>query len=120
MNTMENKPIVIARIYFEYGASVKDQSFWKRLWNNSLSELLLKKAKESNIEQANIFIAKSGYLNYKTITYNISEIPALKNPACLELIDNESEINQFLKLNKDHLKQAKIILVQPSSEILFT
>lgn len=117
---MENKPTVVARIYFEYGASVKDQSFWKRLWNNSLNESLLKKAKESNIEQANIFIAKSGYLNYNHITYNISELPALKNPACLELIDNENKINQFLKLNKDLLKHTKIILVQPSSEILFT
>ncbi|WP_213197394.1 DUF190 domain-containing protein [Cloacibacterium caeni] len=117
---MENKSTVIVRIYFEYGASVKDQSFWKRLWNNSLGEFLLKKARESNIEQANIFIAKSGYLNYKNISYNISELPALKNPACLELIDNENKINQFLKLNKDLLKQAKIILVQPSSEILFT
>lgn len=120
MNAMENRPTVIVRIYFEYGASVKDQSFWKRLWNNSLGEFLLKKAKEGNIEQANIFVASSGYLNYKTITYNISEIPALKNPACLELIDNESKINKYLKLNKDHLKQAKIILIHPNSEILFT
>ena len=117
---MENKPIVIARIYFEYGASVKDQSFWKRLWNNSLGEFLLKKARESNIEQANIFIAKSGYLNYKNISYNISEIPALTNPACLELVDNENKINLFLELNQDNLKQAKIILVHPNSEISFT
>lgn len=117
---MENKSTVIARIYFEYGASVKKQSFWKKLWNNSLGEFLLKKARESNIEQANIFIAKSGYLNYKDISYNISEIPALNNPACLELVDSEIKINQFLEHNRDNLKQAKIILVHPNSEILFT
>ena len=116
---MDNN-ISVLRIYFRYGQKAQNQSFWQKLWNNNLGQQLLKKSKEMNIEQANIFTAKAGYLDNDKISYNISEIPPSKNPVCLELIDNENKINQFLKLNKDHLKQAKIVIVNPNSEILFT
>lgn len=114
---MENN-IKIARLYFNYGQSIKRQSFWKNIWNNSLSDFLIKKAKESNIEQANLFIAKAGYLNYEIIKNNISEMPALKNPVCLELIDNDYKIKQFLENNKENLTEVKTIIINPNSEKL--
>jgi len=116
---MEDKNVTILRIYLEYGMSIKNASFWKKLWNSSLRELLLKSAKESNMEQANIFIAKTGYLNYGNISHNHSEIPSVKNPVCLELIDEEPKIYQFLEFNKEHLKQVKVVLINAGSEILF-
>ena len=111
---MENN-ITIARLYFNYGQSIKGQSFWKNIWNNSLSDFLIKKAKESNIEQTNLFIAKAGYLNYQSIKNNISEMPALNNPVCIELIDNDTKINQFLEINKVNLKEVKIIIINENN-----
>lgn len=108
----------IARLYFNYGQSIKGQSFLGKLWNNSLSDFLLKKAKESNIEQANLFIAKAGYLNYENIKSNISEIPSLNNPVCIELIDNDNKIKQFLEHNKESLSDVKIILLNSNNEII--
>jgi PII-like signaling protein len=116
---MENN-ITIARLYFNYGQSIKGQTFWKRLWNNSLSDFLLKKAKESNIDQATLFTAKAGYLNYEDIKNNISEIPPLKNPVCIELVDNDNKIKQFLELNKENLKEVKTIIINPNSQIILT
>lgn len=117
---MENITVAIARIYFEYGESIDGQSFWARLWSSSLGESLLKKAKEADIWQANIFTARSGYLNYDHIIYNISELPALRNPACLELVDEEGKIRKFLELNKEYLKKARIILINPNTEFFNT
>lgn len=114
---MKNE-VTIARLYFNYGQRLKEQTLWKSLWNNSLSYFLLKKAKESNIEQANLFIAKAGYLNYENIKNNRSEIPTLENPVCIELIDNDANIKQFLERNNDNLKEVKIILLNQYNEIL--
>ena len=79
--------INIVRIYFSYGQQAKGQSFWQRLWNNNLGQLLLKRAKEMNINEAAIFVAKAGYLHNDNISFNSSEIPSNKNLVCLELID---------------------------------
>lgn len=114
---MENN-VTIVRLYFNYGQSLKGQSFWKSIWNNSLGDALLKKAKEINIEQANLFTAKAGYLNYGNIQNNISETPPLKTPVCLEIIDNNDKIKQFLECNKESLKEVKIILLNQNNEII--
>lgn len=114
---MENN-VTILRIYFDYGQSVKEQSFWKRFRNSSLSNLLLKKAKEVNIKQANLFTAKSGYLNYETIKIYNSEMPSSKNPMCLEVIDNDKNIKMFIQQNKELLESTMIVLVNPNSEII--
>ena len=110
--------ITIARIYFDYGQSVKEQSFFKRIWNNSLRNLLLKKAKEENIKQANLFIAKSGYLNFEAIKNNFSETPSFKNPICVELIDSDEHIEAFLTVNRELLESSTIIIVNPNSQVV--
>ncbi len=107
--------INIVRIYFGYGQQAKGQSFWQRLWNNNLGQLLLKRAKEMNINQAAIFIAKAGYLHNDSISFNISEIPSNKNPVCLELIDTPKNLKNYLIKNKALLSEANIVLFNESS-----
>lgn len=105
------KDISIVKIYFRYGQRATGQTFWQRLWSNSLGQVLLKKAKEMNINQANIFTAKSGYLAKDNISFNISEMPPSKNPVCLELVDNAEKLQAFLTQNKSLLKEAEVILI---------
>ena len=108
---MNAENLAIAKIYFRYGQSVVGQNFWRKLWNNNLGEYLLKKAKQNAIHQANIFTAKSGYLNNGSIQYNISEIPSSENPVCLELVDESSKIKAFLNENKEELQKVSLILL---------
>lgn len=107
--------INIMRIYFGYGQQAKGQSFWQRLWNNNLGQLLLKRAKEMNINQAAIFVAKAGYLHNDSISFNSSEIPSNENPVCLELIDTPKKLKNYLIKNKALLSDTNIILFNESS-----
>ncbi|WP_445716316.1 DUF190 domain-containing protein [Flavobacterium sp.] len=115
---MEYENISVLRIYFRYGQKAKNLNLWQNLWNNNLGQHLLKKAKELNIEQANIFIAKAGYLNNEKVSSNISEIPPSKNPVCLELIDKQEKLKLFIEQNKENLKEAKLVLLKSNNEIL--
>ncbi len=114
MESMLND-ISIVKIYFRYGQQAKGQTFWQRLWNNNLGQLLLKKAKELNINQAAIFTAKSGYLQGDNISSNISEIPSNKNPVCLELVDNPDKLQTYLADNKTLLADTNVILLNNKS-----
>ncbi|KQK26191.1 hypothetical protein AR438_11495 [Chryseobacterium aquaticum] len=109
--TMHTENLAIVKIYFRYGQSVTGQNFWRRIWNNNLGDYLLKKAKQSSINQANIFTAKSGYLNNGRIQYNISEIPSSENTVCLELIDDYNKLKNFLNENAEFLRATHLILI---------
>ena len=74
---MEYENISVLRIYFMPWTKAKIQTCGKTcgiiIWTT-----FAKKAKELNIEQANIFIAKAGYLNNEKVSSNISEIRQAK------------------------------------------
>lgn len=108
----------LLRVYFKYGQKSQKLSFWQKLWNSSLSNQLLKAAKEQKILQANIFNASAGYLGDGNIVYNLSELPPLKNTVCLELIDEELKLQTFLKDNETELQAAISILLHPIVQII--
>lgn len=112
------KQYQLLRIYFKYGQKSKKLSFWQKLWNSSLSNQLLKAAKEQKIHQANIFNANAGYLGDGNIVYNLSELPPPKNTVCLELIDEELKLQTFLKDNETELQEAISILLHPIMQII--
>lgn len=109
---MSNQNLSIVRMYFRHGQKAKEQSFWKRLLNNSLGHLLLKNAKETDIYQAAIFTAKAGYLQGDRISIDVSEIPSHHNPVCLELLDTEANLRNYLKINKNLLADTHVILLK--------
>lgn len=78
--------INIVRIYFGYGQQAKGQSFWQRLWNNNLGQLLLKRAKEMNISQAAIFVAKAGYLHNDNISLIVQKFHQTRTLFALNLL----------------------------------
>lgn len=113
---MKNKTTI--RLYFEYGKKAKGLSFWKRIWNNSFSTELLKRAKEKDIEQVICFNVTKGYLQNQPIQWGITEIVSAKHPQCIEMTDFESKIISFLNEQKQLLDKQKIILVKNEIEIL--
>ncbi|TXF74812.1 DUF190 domain-containing protein [Chryseobacterium sp.] len=114
-----SKKFSVLRIYFEFGKKVETHGFWKKMWHSSLKEYLLKKAKESDIKQALYFEAKSGYLNFEDIKNHHSEVPHMHHPICLELIDTDEKIKEFLETNRETLNGVKAIIINRDSEIFF-
>jgi len=113
---MKNKTTI--RLYFEYGKKAKGLSFWQRIWNNSFSTELLKRAKAKGIEQVICFNVTKGYLQNQPIQWGITEIVSAKHPQCIEMSDLESKIISFLNEQKQLLDKQKIILVKNEIEIL--
>lgn len=103
MNKMNFENLSVLRIYFHYGQKATNLSFWHKLWNNNLGELLLKKAKEMNIEKVYIFTTK--------VNFNISETSLIKNPVCLELIDHHERLKLFIEQNKAELSKIHMNLL---------
>lgn len=111
-------PNCVLRIYFNYGQKCKQLTLWQRFWNPKLGYRLLKQAKKQPILQANIFRAKAGYLEYGNIVYDISDTPPSKNTVCLELVDNEHNLREFIQANDTELKHTFGIFMYPNVEII--
>lgn len=105
-------------MYFEFGKKEKGLSFWKRIWKNSFSTELLKRAKEKDIEQVICFTVSSGYLQNRPIQWGMTEIVSAKHPQCIEMTDLESKIIAFVDEQKQLLGKQKVILVKNEIEIL--
>jgi PII-like signaling protein len=108
---MMHRNIYILRIYFGYGKKIDHKNFLKNIINNSLGHYLMQKAKENNLEQANMFHAKEGYLNYEKIKKHVSELPSYKNTVCIELIDTKEKLEYYLKEVQTHIHHASVVMM---------
>ena len=102
----------VLRIYMTISARVdSDQlTFWQKLFNNSLSFFLLKKAKEAGVEQAIIQRIPGGYLKGKKLVFDMSEVAPPSLPQCLELIDEKEKLLEFVAKNRKQLNDCKVLL----------
>ena len=102
----------VLRIYMTISAKVdSDQlTFWQRLFNNSLSVFLLKKAREAGVEQAIIQRIPGGYLKGKQLAFDMSEVAPPNLPQCLELIDEKEKLVEFVAKNRKQLDGCKVVL----------
>ena len=106
------------RIYFRRQSRLPCKGFWKRLLAPSLGSHLLQVAKAFGIEQALYQPVIAGYLKGDPISYDMSEIPPVKLPSCVEMIDVEDKLRRFLKEHEKELEETRIVLFK--SEILFS
>ncbi len=108
--------LVTLRIYFESGQKIKDRSFWKKLYSSDFSSELIKRAKAADLKQVLHLNVSKGYFNNQKINWGISEIRHVKHPHIIEIVDEETKINQFLEAQKIFLADTQIILIK--SEVL--
>ena len=103
----------ILRIYMRTAAKVKGElSFWKRIFQNDLSWYLVKKAKESGIEQAIAQRATAGYLKGKKIAVDGVEVIPPDLPVCVELVDSEEKLRSFISSVKNQLEECRVVLFE--------
>ncbi len=103
----------ILRIYMPVSAKVKGQlSLWKKIFNSSLANYLLKQAKEFGIEQTVYQRIAGGYLHGKKLVFDQVEVVSDDLPHCVELIDDENKLKSFVERFKGQLDECRVVLFQ--------
>ncbi|WP_435136209.1 DUF190 domain-containing protein [Formosa sp. A9] len=100
------------RIYFEYGKTLKNVSFWKKLHAADFASEILKRAKANNLKQALQFNVSKGYLNQANIHWGHTEVKQAKHPQIIELTDTQERIEQFLNSEKALLEDTMVVMVK--------
>lgn len=101
------------RIYMKANSKVKTPlSVWKKLFNSSLANYLLNKAKSSGIEQAIFQKVRGGYFSNGDLTYDMVEVVPPDLPVVVELIDNESKLIEYYDSIKAELSDEKAYLIE--------
>jgi PII-like signaling protein len=106
------------RIYFQNRVRLRGEGFWGKFFAPSLGSHLIKSAKKFGIEQAVHQPIIAGYLKGDPISYDISDVPPPKLPSCVEMIDHENRLRDFLKDHEHELKDARIVLVKSENILL--
>lgn len=104
--------ITILRLYFSAQQMRRADAWWKKLAPQSLGEYLLRQAKAGGIEQALLHRVIGGYLKDHTLAMDTGEIPPARLPQCLELVGTEEALQDFLRLNGDHLEKVRKVFLR--------
>lgn len=95
-----------------------DPSIWKDLFGGSLAHYLAKQAKEFGISQATVQRVSAGYLKGHKLVVAIPELITPDLPQCVELIDSENNLREFIANNTAALKSCSYILLKPEAVVL--
>jgi H+/Cl- antiporter ClcA/PII-like signaling protein len=113
---MENgKPkrcLTALRLYFHYGARVHGKTGWRKLTAPPLNWHLPHLAKEFGIQQAVLHRVQMGYLRGNDLNHDHHEVTPHQLPQCLELIDHEAKLREFVKVYSADLRQVRIVLIR--------
>lgn len=106
------------RIYFQNRTRVPREGFWGRFFSPSLGTHLIKSAKQFGIEQAVYQPIIAGYLKGDPVSYDMSDAPPPKLPSCVEMIDQEEKLRDFLKDHEQELQNARVVLFKSENILL--
>ncbi|MFM7001387.1 MAG: DUF190 domain-containing protein [Limnohabitans sp.] len=102
--------LTAVRLYFPVAARAKPTSFWHRLSQPSLAGHLLKAAKHAGIEQVVMHPVHAGYMNGEPLEHLHMDRASKSLPICLELMDTETRIRQFLANHQKDLQDVRSVL----------
>jgi PII-like signaling protein len=113
VTTTEKEPSVmhltVVRFYFPLSAKIPHLTFWQKLTAPHFGHYMVKKAKEHGIEQAIVHRVSGGFLKGDHPTHYHSETVSPRMPQCLELIDLEHKLHDFIEAHKHLFKGIKIV-----------
>lgn len=100
------------RLYFPVSARAAATRFWHRLSAPALAQHLLTAAKKSGIRQAILHPIQAGYLKGQQLTHHHPEVVSMKHPQCVELVDSESRLREFLHDHAAELHKVEAVLLK--------
>ncbi|WP_315874784.1 DUF190 domain-containing protein [Thermocoleostomius sinensis] len=100
------------RLYFHHGARLYGKTRWRRLTSPHLHWHLPRLAKEFGIQQVVLHRVHMGYLKGDELHHNHHEVTPHRLPQCLELIDQEAKLREFVEVHHADLKHVRIVLIR--------
>lgn len=104
--------IAALRLYFPVLTKAEASKFWHHLAAPALAHHLLSAAKHADISQAMLHHVKLGYLPDEQLSHHYPELTAMRHPQCLELIDTEPKLRDFMRLHAKELAKVHAVLFQ--------
>lgn len=110
--------VTILRFYMPLAAKLKHpNSFWQKLFGSSLGHYLVRTAKEAGIKQALVQRAEAGYLSGEKLVFDQVEVIPPRLPLCVELIDEEAKLRDFISKNKSELTDCRAVIFRAAEVI---
>lgn len=100
------------RLYFPVATKAKATRFWHHLSAPALAQHLLKVAKEAKLVQAMLHQVSSGYLPGERMSHHHPELAGMRHPQCLELLDTEQRLRNFMHEHAEELRKVHAVLFQ--------
>lgn len=98
------------RLYFPQAARAKPTRFWHRLAAPALSHRLITAAKRAGIQQALVHNVNAGFLPGQKLSHRHIETVPARHPLCIELIDSEERLRDFLRHHAEELHHVRAVL----------
>lgn len=102
--------VTALRLYLPQGARAKPTKLWHHLSAPALSHHLLKAAKRADISQALLISVHAGYLAGSKLSHQHPESAPAHHPLCIELVDTEEKLRNFLLSHAHELGHVRSIL----------
>jgi H+/Cl- antiporter ClcA/PII-like signaling protein len=115
LETENGKPagqLAALRLYFHHGARLQGKSRWRTLTSSHLQGHLPHLAKEFGIQQAVWHRVHSGYLRGDELHDDRQEVTPQRFPQCLELVDHEAKLREFVEVYRADLKHVRMVLMR--------
>lgn len=103
--------IAALRLYFPLATRARVTRLWHRLSAPALAHHLIAVAKRANILQAMLHHISCGYLPGERLSHHHPEISGMRHPQCLELVDTEARLRQFMRDHADELRKVHAVLL---------
>lgn len=98
------------RLYLPHSARAKPTRLWHRISAPVLSQRLLRAAHHQGIRQVVMHAVHAGYLPGRAPSHRHVETTPPEHPLCIELIDSEARLRNFLQTHKDDLDAVQAVL----------
>jgi PII-like signaling protein len=98
------------RLYFPTATKAKATRFWHHLSAPALAQNLLKVARDAKIVQAILHQVGSGYLPGERMSHHHPELTDMRHPQCLELLDTEHRLRDFIHEHAEELRKVHAVL----------
>lgn len=102
--------IAALRLYFPMSARANVARFWHHLSAPALAHHLLAVARKADIVQAMLHPVSAGYLPGERLSHRHPELTGMRHPQCLELLDTEQRLRDFVAEHAAELRKVHAVL----------
>ncbi len=104
------RQLAALRLYFPTAAKARATRFWHHLTAPALARHLLAVARMADIRQAMLLPVSAGHLPGERLSHHYPELGDMRHPQCLELLDTEQRLRDFIDEHAEELRKVHAVL----------